>query len=215
MHGMYRTGSKNKAESLPQNVWAKVEKEYGVLQKQWNGPQIPIFILPADETNTKIKREFNGKSGLAFKNKLFLFFSPHNTDSEIKAVLTHEYNHVCRLKKYRKNEADFTLLDVVILEGFAENAVREHCGNASLADWTKYYSDKELKKIVQQLIIPNRNVKRNERKHDDLLYGKKFYPKMTGYCAGYYLVRNYLEANQLQVKAILGVDSKEFVKEYM
>ncbi|MEH7226801.1 DUF2268 domain-containing protein [Bacillus sp. JJ1566] len=215
MHGMYRSISEPLLEKLPKNVWAKVEKEYEVLQKQWSGPQIPIFIFPADETNSKIKRDFNGKSGLAFKDKLFLFFSSHNTHSEIKAVLTHEYNHVCRLKKYKKNEADFTLLDTVILEGFAENAVRERCGSANLAGWTNYYSNEELQKLVEQLIIPNRNIKRNERRYTDLLYGKGFYPKMAGYCAGYYLVRNYLESGKLQTQDILGVDSMEFVKEYL
>ncbi|MEH7235475.1 DUF2268 domain-containing protein [Bacillus sp. JJ1562] len=212
---MYRSASKPILENLPKNVWVKVEKEYGALQKQWDGPQVPIFIFPADDTNSKIKREFNGKSGVAFKDKLFLFFSPHNTHSEIKAVLTHEYNHVCRLRKHKKNEAEYTFLDNVILEGLAENAVREQCGSENLAGWTKYYSNQELQKIVEQLIIPNRNLKRYERKHSDLLYGKRFYPKMAGYCAGYYLVRNYLESNKLQTKAILGMDSKEFVKEYL
>ncbi|MCC3355601.1 DUF2268 domain-containing protein [Bacillus sp. REN16] len=212
---MYRSTSENTIKNLPNNVWEKVEKEYTDLLKQWSGPQVPIFIFPADATNSKIKREFNGKSGLAFNDKLFLFFSPHNTHAEIKAVLTHEYNHVCRLKKYNKKEAAFTLLDTVILEGLAENAVREHCGSASLAGWTKYYSNEELKKIVEQFIIPNRNIKRAERKYTDLLYGKGFYPKMAGYCAGYYLVQNYLESNKQQTKAILGVDSVEFVKEYL
>lgn len=215
MHGMYRSTSKNILERLPKNVWETVEKEYGVLQKQWNGPKVPIFVFPADGANSKIKREFNGKSGLAFKDKLFLFFSPHNTQSEIKAVLTHEYNHVCRLKKLQKNEANFTLLDTVILEGIAENAVREQCGSANLVGWTKYYTDEELRKIVKQLIIPNRNMKRNERKHNDLLYGKGFYPKMAGYCAGYYLVRNYLESHKLRIKDIFALDSIEFVKEYL
>ncbi|MEH7387062.1 DUF2268 domain-containing protein [Bacillus sp. JJ1521] len=215
IHGMYRSTSERILEKLPKNVWTHVDKEHSALQKLWSGPQVPIFIFPADETNPKIKRDFNGKSGLAFKDKLFLFFSPHNTQHEIKAVLTHEYNHVCRLKNYTKNEADYTFLDTVILEGLAENAVREHCGSTNLAGWTKYYSDEKIKKIVVQLIIPNRNLKRNERKHSDLLYGKSFYPKMAGYCAGYYLVRNYLESNKLQTKAILGVDSREFVKEYL
>lgn len=212
---MYRSISVRILEKLPKNVWAQVDKEYSVLQKQWNGPQVPIFIFPADETNSKIKRDFNGKSGLAFKDKLFLFFSPHNTHSEIKAVLTHEYNHVCRLKKYKKNESDFTLLDTVILEGLAENAVREQCGSSNLAGWTKYYSDEKIQRIVEELIIPNRNINRNERKYSDILYGKSFYPKMAGYCAGYSLVRNYLESTKLQTKAILGVDSREFVKEYL
>ncbi|WP_232284419.1 DUF2268 domain-containing protein [Bacillus timonensis] len=212
---MYKSASENVLEMLPINVWETVEEEYSALQKRWGGPQVPIFIFPADGTNSRIKREFNGKSGLAFSDKLFLFFSRHNTRGEIKAVLTHEYNHVCRLKKYKKNESEFTLLDTVILEGIAENAVREHCGSSSLAGWTNYYSDEQLQKIVTQLIIPNQNLKRNERKHRDILYGNRFVPKMAGYCAGYYLVKQYLESNKLKTKSILGVDSMEFVKKYL
>lgn len=215
MHGMYRTVDENIYHCLPKNVWKQVDDAYKILQKKWNGPPVPIFVFPADETNTRIKKDFNGKSGLAFKDKLFLFFSKHNTQSEIKAVLTHEYNHVCRLKYYKKAEANYTILDTVILEGLAENAVREHCGESELASWTNYYSDERLHKIVEQLIIPNQNVKRNERKYPDLLYGKGFYPKMVGYCAGYYLVKQYMNSTKLQTNAILGLESEEFVKEYL
>lgn len=215
MHGMYRTTAENMLDRLPKNIWEKVGKMYETLQKEWSGPQVPIFIFPADETNVKIRREFNGKSGLAFRDKLFLFFSNHNTNEEIKAVLTHEYNHVCRLKKHQKAERNYTLLDAVLLEGMAENAVREYCGESALASWTTYYTDERLLKIVEQIIIPNRNLKRNEKKHSDILYGNGFYPKMSGYCAGYYLVKKYLNSTNLSTRAILGKDSIEFVKEYI
>ncbi len=215
MHGMYRTMTENILDRLPKNVWEQVEREYQYLQKRWDGPQVPVFIFPADETNFKIKRELNGKSGLAFSDKLFLFYSPHNTSGEIKAVFTHEYNHVCRLKKYQKNEADYTLLDTVILEGIAENAVREHCGETNVAGWTKYYPDEQLNKMIEELIIPNRYLNRNDRKHTDLLYGRGFYPKMIGYCVGYYLVRKYLEKHETSSRIVLPVDAQEFIKNYL
>ncbi|WP_369010262.1 DUF2268 domain-containing putative Zn-dependent protease [Oceanobacillus alkalisoli] len=54
---------------------------------------MPIFIFPSDRSNTEI----NGKSGLSFHDKLFLFISGETSLTEIKALLTHEYYHVCRL----------------------------------------------------------------------------------------------------------------------
>ena len=61
-------------------------------------------------------------------------------------MFTHEYNHVCRLSKFQKSEEDYVLLDSIILEGLAENAVRERLGEEFLATWTSYYSNEELKK---------------------------------------------------------------------
>ncbi|MFS0864252.1 DUF2268 domain-containing protein [Fredinandcohnia sp. 179-A 10B2 NHS] len=215
-HGMYRPieeRKKSPLDSLPKDVWAVAKKEYNLLQKEWGGPSVPIFIFPADETNPKIKTEFNGKSGLAFNDKLFLFFSNYNSSGEIKAVLTHEYNHVCRLSKYKKTESKYNLLDTVILEGIAENAVKERFGEKNVAEWTKYYSEERIKEIVQRMIIPNKNIEVSDRKHHAILYGKGFYPKMAGYCAGYYLVKQYLNNNNLRTKDVIGMNSKEFLYE--
>src|SRR5699024_2978860 len=107
--------------------------------KKWNGPNIPIFILPSDQHNRKLQRELSGKSGLTFQDKLFLFISEDTSESELKSLFTHEYNHVCRLSQYPKEE-DYTLLDTIILEGLAENAVRERFGDQATANWTRHYS---------------------------------------------------------------------------
>ncbi|MFT4412513.1 DUF2268 domain-containing protein [Fredinandcohnia humi] len=215
LHGMYQPLEhvrESPLDSLPVNIWDHVNREYKKLQKEWNGPDVPIFLFPSDETNRRISREFNGKSGLAFHNKLFLFFVRQNTKEEIKAVLTHEYNHVCRLSKYKNKEADYTLLDTIILEGMAENAVRERCGDRSLARWTSYYSENQLEGILTKIIQPNFSLNRTEKKHNDLLYGKGFYPKMAGYCTGYYLVKNYLEANNLKSNQVLEIGSEKFIE---
>lgn len=215
-HGMFRPieeRKKSPLDSLPKDVWAVTKREYHLLQKEWGGPSVPIFIFPADETNPKIKTEFNGKSGLAFNDKLFLFFSSYNSSGEIKAVLTHEYNHVCRLSNYKKNESNYTLLDTIILEGIAENAVKERFDEKYVAKWTKYYSEDRIKEILKRIIIPNRDVEVSDRKHHAILYGKGFYPKMAGYCAGYYLVKNYLNNNNLRTKDVIGINPKEFLSE--
>src|SRR5690625_6839523 len=49
-------------------------------------PDIPIFIFPSDSRNQELTRHFNGKSGLAFVDKLFLFVSEKNTEKDRKST---------------------------------------------------------------------------------------------------------------------------------
>lgn len=203
MHGMYEQPmDKNNhwlEEMKEKKVWKVVEREKRTLQKLWKGPDIPVFIFPANHLNRYLMTEHNGKSGLAFHNKLFLFISNKNTMKEIRALFTHEYHHVCRLKKYKKSESDYTLLDTVILEGLAENAVYERFGEKSLAKWTSYYSKDQLKKIWERIILPNKDVSKWSKHYEKIMYGFGLYPKMAGYCAGYYIVKKYMTDQQKRI----------------
>jgi len=206
LHGMYRpfkNGNEQVRKLQENKVWDIVQDEKQRLQKMWEGPNVPIFIFPSDTNNRKIEVDFNGKSGLAFNDKLFLFISKDTLEKEIRSLFTHEYNHVCRLFKFKKSEENYLLLDTIILEGLAENAVRERFGEEFIATWTSYYSADKLEKMWNNLVHPNRNILKTDRKHQDILYGLCSYPKMAGYCVGYYLVKKYLEANSLTSNDLL------------
>lgn len=210
-HGMYQPlrNGKEVVNTLQNNkAWEIIQEEQLRLQKAWSGPNIPIFIFPSDKNNRQINQNFNGKSGLAFKDKLFLFISENNMEKEIKALFTHEYNHVCRLSSFQKNEADYVLLDTIILEGLAENAVRERLGEELLATWTSYYSDDQLGEMWNQFVFPNRNILKSDLTHEKILYGGRSYPKMLGYCVGYYLVKNYIEATNKTSKDLLHIKTE-------
>lgn len=214
-HGMYRpyhNGIEQVKKLLKNEVWEIVQDENQRLQKLWDGPAIPVFIFPSDKNNIKIKRDFNGKSGLAFKDKLFLFISGDNVEKEIRALFTHEYNHVCRLSKMSKKENEYNLLDTIIIEGLAENAVCERYGKEFLAKWTSYYSNKELEKIWNNLILPNKHILKSDRKHEDILYGLRFYPVMAGYCVGYNLVKKFADDNKLASKDLLHINAKTIAR---
>ncbi|KKE77999.1 Zn-dependent protease [Bacilli bacterium] len=208
-HGMYRHPLKNGKELIQKlqdnKVWELVETEKQQLRKLWGGPDIPIFIFPSDPNNRKMKRDQNGKSGLAFQDKLFLFISKDNVEKEIRALFTHEYNHVCRLSRYSKKEKDYVLLDSIILEGLAENAVLDRFGEKYVANWTTYYSEDRLEELWKELILPNKDILKIERKHQDILYGFRRYPKMIGYCVGFYLVKKYLKTNGKTTKQLLEI----------
>lgn len=205
-HGMYhpfRNGVEQVRVFQKNKVWELVQDEEEELQRIWEGPNVPVFIFPSDTHNLKFGVDTNGKSGLAFKDKLFLFISINSSENEIKSLLTHEYNHVCRLAKFEKSEKDYVLLDTIVLEGLAENAVRERFGEEYLAAYTTYYSNSDLEIIWNNLIRPNSNILKTNRKHLGILYGLNPYPKMAGYSVGYYIVNKYIEANNLTSKDLL------------
>ncbi len=212
VYGMYYHPIENGNELIKKlqknNIWEIIKKEDQILQKKWNGPDIPIFIFPSDQNNRKIQQELNGKSGLAYRDKLFLFISEYNKEDEIRALFTHEYNHVCHLSKYNKKESEYVLLDTVILEGLAENAVREKFGEEFVSEWTTYYSNKELERLWNNLVLPNKNVPRLDHRHEDILYGLHSHPKLSGYCVGYYLVKKYMEENNLASNDLIGTSAE-------
>lgn len=209
MSGMYHPleNGKKVIQTLKQNrVWEVVEKEKRKLQKEWDGPNIPIFIFPSHTADPEFNRVFNGKAGLAYHDKLFLFIAGHNSEKEIKSLFTHEYNHVCRLSKFQKHEDNYVLLDTIILEGIAENAVRERFGEDFISKWTNNYSDEELENLWKTFVLPNRNIQKNHPKHEQLLYGIGNYPEMLGYCVGYYLVKQFLVEKKLTTKDLMPME---------
>ncbi|MEK3936916.1 DUF2268 domain-containing putative Zn-dependent protease [Sporosarcina sp. FSL W7-1349] len=199
-YGMYTSAQNGRdmREKLEENkVWTIAQHEFEQLQQLWQGPDVPIFIFPSDSDNELLMREFNGKSGIAYQDKLFLFIAPHNTKSEIQALLTHEYSHVCRLTKYPKREEEYVLLDTIILEGLAEMAVYERQGEGANPAWLSLYADEVLEKLWKESVYPEKDQAKRTAIHQEVLYGLGSYPKMTGYCVGYYLVRNFLKGKTL------------------
>lgn len=206
MHGMYRPvrdgeGTVDKLKTL--DCWNIVLAESKRLKKLWNGPDIPIFIFPSDKYNNQIKRDFKGKAGVAFKDKLFMFLPEDIDIKDLKALLTHEYNHICVLSKNKRKDDEYTLLDSVLIEGLAESAVKDLLGEEYTSTWTSYYTDKELETFLTKYIIPNKDVKKSERDHMKLLYGKGFYPKMMGYCVGYHLIQKLIKAQNISYPALM------------
>lgn len=215
LYGMYKPIKRDKEIVLKlrsNQVWNVVESEYQKLKQIWAGPEIPIFIFPSNIMSREIVHIYNGKSGLAFRDKLFLFLSGQNSEKEIKAVLTHEYNHVCRLNKYQKEEGEYTLGDSIILEGLAETAVKERYGSKYLAPWTTLYTKEQAIKMWKKYIAPNFELLQSTKKHRDLLYGSKFsYPHMCGYNTGFHIVQQAIEKSNLTSSDLLAYPTDKII----
>jgi uncharacterized protein YjaZ len=190
-----------------------INEEEKKLIKEWNGPNISIFIFPCDKNNRKIEKEYKGRSGLAFNNKLFLFLSLETDKRDIKSLFIHEFHHVCRLASVKKQEKHFTIIDMVIMEGLAENAVREKLGENDVASWTKLYSDSQCERFLERIIYPQREVSRESNKFSQIMFGTGFYPSMLGYAVGYYLVKNYMKRTDKKTKELLSLPAEVFIKD--
>jgi uncharacterized protein YjaZ len=214
-HGMFRhwkDGKNNIKELKEKKIYQHVAKEIAALQKEWGGSDVPVIILPVDDRSRRLRMEFGSKGGLAFPDKIFLFLSPENSKTSIAALLTHEYNHICRLKHINKADPDVTLLDTLVLEGLAEAAVNERFGDKETAKWTSYYNDKQLDFFFTRWIKPNLDVRQEEGSSvQRLLYGFGPYPQMMGYCVGYRMVKDYMAKTNKNVKQLLPVASEEFL----
>lgn len=210
-HGMYTKAMRLGPlidKMIEEKVWIRAKSILNKLQKGWNGPDIPVYIFPLRSSGF-LSRALESKSGLAFADKLFLFIKPDISEIELKALIIHEYHHVCRLKKYKKSEWEYTLLDSMVMEGLAEHTVKHYVGEKGLAQWTSLYKDSELEKLWNSYIKENTSIKRDTRLHDKLLVGRAPYPKMLGYSIGYYLIR---KAEPFEIKHSFSIDSKKFIE---
>lgn len=212
--GMYKPTRKTHStyEELKQKkVWSTVEKSFEKYKQKWNGPDIPIYIFPMTIDSGLFARPSNKKSGVSFHDKLFLFLTENLTQKEIEALLVHEYHHVCRMAHSDKSIEDYTLLDSIILEGLAEAAVEENCGQNHLAKWCTQYSEDQLLQYWKKHYINNLTLKKVQPRHDHLLFGERGVPDMLGYAIGYQIIQKYKQTNHLTETVTFTFDAKDFL----
>ncbi|BDH63289.1 hypothetical protein MTP04_34190 [Lysinibacillus sp. PLM2] len=177
-------------------VWRIVQKEYEKLKNLWNGIETPIFIFPLTKHRPNIDGIIANKNGLSFREIIFLFISLELEDTELKAMVAHEYHHCCRLEYLNKAPGDIPLKDSLIIEGMAECAVEELYGSKWCSPWINRYSLDEMKKIWFESFVPYLNNK-GVIKHQPFLYGDgtSSFPRWIGYCIGYSIVKSFLQKN--------------------
>lgn len=176
-----------------QNVWRIVSEEYKILRELWEGPEVNIYIFPISK-NIEMNSEepVPNKNGIAFKNAVFLFVSTELPPEEIKAMLAHEYNHVCRLGYLQLPPTQISLQDSLIVEGLGEYAVKELYGEKWLAPWVNMYTLEEMLVIWKQYFMPALKIK-GVIHHHPFMYGEinGTLPKWIGYAIGYHIVDTF------------------------
>jgi uncharacterized protein YjaZ len=215
--GMYRPSRSTRNQlfrMMDQKAWDKVENFYDKYKKKWNGPDIPVFLFPLAQSQGFFMREEKSKAGVSFPDKMFLFLTQFEDPKEIEALLVHEYHHVCRLQKLNKRMEDYTLLDSIIIEGLAEFAVKENCGRDYLAKWCSMYTEKEISKFWDKYLKKQLGKKKNEREHDELLYGLGRIPNLLGYAVGFTIVENFYKNHNYSTKLSFTNPAQNYLEKY-
>lgn len=213
--GMYQPSrsSKDSFDKITQQkVWDQVERLHKQYKSKWNGPDIPIFVFPIAQSRGIFNRSTRRKGGVSFPDKMFLFLSSYEDHKEIEALFVHEYHHVCRLSAMGKKIEDYTLLDSLVIEGLAEYAVLKHCGKEYLAEWCSMYTEKELIYFWNKFLKKQLDVKKNERVHDELLFGGGRAPKLLGYAVGYNIIEKYYKTHNYSTKLSFEIPADHYVE---
>jgi uncharacterized protein YjaZ len=212
--GMYqptRAARHNLKKMKEQKVWDHVNELFINYSGKWSGPNIPIFLFPLSHSGGIFIREERKKGGVSFPDKMFLFLSSYEHPKEIEALFVHEYHHVCRLNKEKRRIEEFTLLDSLVIEGLAEYTVLKTCGPKFTAPWCEMYSEKEVLYYWNKFLKKHLNKKKNEREHDELLFGGRRVPKLLGYAVGYNIISKYYENHNYSTKLSFEIPSEEFI----
>nr|WP_106779585.1 DUF2268 domain-containing putative Zn-dependent protease [Lysinibacillus timonensis] len=195
------------------NVWKIAQDEYDRLKKSWNGVEVPIFIFPLTKQRPMIDGIVMNKNAASYKGVIFLFVSPELGDTELKAMLAHEYHHCCRLDYLNIDFEHIPLKESLIIEGMAECMVEALYGGEWQSPWNSRYSNEELQKIWKSEFVTSLEVK-GVGNHLPYLYGDgtdKF-PHWIGYCLGYSIVKSFLLRNgPIKQETLLRISSEEII----
>ncbi|MEK9199980.1 DUF2268 domain-containing protein [Ureibacillus sp. FSL E2-3493] len=177
-----------------QGVWQMLQREFEKLRSLWKGPDVPIYIYPLTKYRPMIDGIEAKKNGITYNGVLFLFVSTDLKEEELKALLAHEYHHICRLAYLNKRPEEIELIDSLIIEGMAEAAVEELYGEKRLSPWTKKYVIDDVRMLWEKYFVPALNLK-GVQQHHPFLYGDECrgLPKWVGYSIGYRIVESYLK----------------------
>lgn len=169
--------------------WQIVAEQYRQLQQKWTGPEVKIYLLPIEERNRFLSEQLGGKMGLTLPEAVILFIHPAIEEEELRALLTHEYHHCCRLFQTKVTEQEITLLESIVMEGLAEHAVKEEFGSERTAVWTRYYDQTWSMEWFEKWLRPNLDLP-DRKLHYRYLYGDRQHgiPLWLGYYCGFRLV---------------------------
>jgi uncharacterized protein YjaZ len=193
------------------DAWKKMNVFYKKYRSLWKGPAIPIYIFPV-QTGRGIFSSGIKKSGVSFKDEIYLFLSDEDDLREWEALFVHEYHHCTRMNLLEKNPGSYNLLDSIIFEGLAEDAVKVYCGEKYVSSWATKYSEFLLQKLWNQHIKNELHLRREDSRHDQLLLGRGSYPSLIGYAIGYYIVGKFKASHEMSVQEMMGLDATMFIE---
>ncbi|WP_059103985.1 DUF2268 domain-containing protein [Shouchella shacheensis] len=198
---------------LDSTCWTMAQAHFNVLKEKWEGPDIPIYLLPAVSNHRWLDEELGGKMGVSFGSGIVLFVQPTVSEKDLQALLTHEYHHVCRLDFTGETERSIPLLESMVMEGLAELAVLEEVGSESIASWTSRYDHMWREEWYTNWLYPRLHIQ-GRTYYSHYLFGNEQagIPRWLGYYFGFQLCKAAMASEEKTVKEWLRQPAKEILK---
>ena len=188
--------------SLSLDIWPIVDKQLNELMTSWDGPNVPVYILPIAHEHIK--------NGVAYRDGICLFVSERLSIKELHALITHEYHHMCRRLL---TEDPPTLMDSLMMEGLAEDAVEILFGSDTLGYWTQNYSMNEVQNYWESHFVQALDEK-GLHHHIPYLFGHEQLnlPPCIGYCIGYRIVQAFKKrCGPFSIKQLMHMKSEDII----
>jgi len=212
-HGLFqaeKTTKKTLIDWVNQEQWTLINNQFKSLMKEWNGPDVAIFILPVDFSNHVIQKSFHGVTGVSFADNIILFINHRIQDLYIKALLAHEYSHTIRLRNLHNQQDLISLKDTIILEGIAEVITQRKYGVSFLSK--DKVNEETIKKSYLQWIKPHLSIRSNHPLHSFIMYGGDQLEQRIGYQVGTYIVKSWLKMHPVNLVTLFREPTESFFK---
>jgi uncharacterized protein YjaZ len=110
-------------------------------------------------------------------------------------TIAHEFNHSVRMQYFTTKKKEWTILDCIVLEGLADNFVRQITG--FIPTWARPFPKNVEQKIFKQI---EEKINQKVTYYDfhekiGIMFGNKEFPQWSGYRIGYSIVNNFLLRN--------------------
>ena len=170
-----------------------------------------IFVHPYFPT--KDDEVFDGVMAVAVYSCVFHLFInlEQATKESIENTVAHELNHTTYYYHHYDDFNNYTLLDEILLEGLAENFREQHF-KQEITKWAGALEKDEALQILKDL---NKEIlnSTDQKVIRDFLFGNEKYKRWTGYSAGYWLVKEFINKNsEMSWKELMKIDKEKFLE---
>jgi uncharacterized protein YjaZ len=200
---------------------SRIEKRILILSKKCNKvlptSELNAFIFPFAKTRKSVK-VINDLCGVTAytpwqKNFLLQIHPQKEWIKYLDMTIVHEFNHSVRMQYFTTKNKEWTILDCIVLEGLADNFVRQITG--FIPTWARPFPKNIEQKIFKQIEekIHQKVTYYDFHEKIGIMFGNKEFPQWSGYRIGYSIVNNFLlENSKTTFQELIKLDANEILE---
>lgn len=190
-------GDESECSNLSKNEKEKIEKVIQETMSKCNAIlPVPIenyvFVFPwFPNRQYEMFRSTLGHATYHCVFHIFLSVGSWREDALANSV-AHELNHTIFYYYHQDRFNNYNLLDELVMEGLAEN-FRERSTDPNPSPWSSALTEEEAFRVLNSL--ENKFGSTDKEFIQSILFGNEEYKRWSGYSAGYWLVKKFIQEN--------------------